>query len=225
MWGVAIPRLVQTSAANTGPTNNRSNIPVCCLTGVVALQQGLVTQGFDSILHLLSLSMPCCLSHHMMQRLISNIYSLALEVCLPLSVSDWMQQVELWGHCRALGNPRGPEDCSLTKGCIQMCCSQVCFVCSALLLLSCRNRWAYVTEFLFNVFICHCPCLSLFLLQLFSCFFHLFFFFSGLCSSSSSSSSMADTHPAKRKRELRSLPLTRVLTTQEKRLRTVFKTA
>ena len=177
MWGVAIPRLVQTSAANTGPANNRSNIPVCCLTGVVALQQGLVTQGFDSILHLLSLSMPCCLSHHMMQRLISNIYSLALEVCLPLSVSDWMQQVELWGHCRALGNPRGPEDCSLTKGCIQMCCSQVCFVCSALLLLSCRNRWAYVTEFLFNAFICHCPCLSLFLLQLFSCFFLLFFFF------------------------------------------------
>lgn len=35
-----------------------------------------------------------------------------------------------------LGNPQGWEDCSLTKGCIQMCCSQVRFIYSPLLVLA-----------------------------------------------------------------------------------------
>lgn len=36
-------------------------------------------------------------------------------MCLSLSVADWMQQVELWGYCRALGNHRGRRTAALQR--------------------------------------------------------------------------------------------------------------
>lgn len=36
-------------------------------------------------------------------------------MCLSLSVADWMQQVELWGYCRAVGNHRDWRTAALQR--------------------------------------------------------------------------------------------------------------
>lgn len=94
----------------------------------MTLQQGVFIHGFDSILYLLAW-MPNCLFHRMMQSLVSNINSLALNACLSLSEAAWLQLGEPWGCCRAVG-----------KGWIQMGCSHLCFIFCPLMFLSFWSR-------------------------------------------------------------------------------------
>lgn len=113
-------------------------------------------------------------------------------MCLSLSVADWMQQVELWDHCRALGNLRDMETAALQR---------VEFKCAALksalsiphYCFSAAGWRKQVYEYLIlPTRILHCPSLSS------SALFLSVFFNSFWVPPLQHSRSVPDTHPAER---------------------------
>lgn len=119
---------------------------------------------------------------------------------LSLSVADWMQQLQLWDHCRELGNHRdggwgeGRGHCSLTKGPNSNVLLLSLPYIFPVLSPSRRIRKAYVYEFLILTPI-HFYCLF----SSVCCCFLASVLFSVL-------SSTVDTHPAQRHSEFHFLP-------------------
>lgn len=167
--------------------------------GAAALHWGVVIHALTPFCICLLVFLTVCLTTWCRAR-----YQILIPLpskCLSLSVADWMQQVELWGHCRVLGNRRDRTTAASQR---------VEFKCAALksassIPLRCFS-FAGLCKHTANLWIPLFFCSSFFGLLL------------------SSTAGVWLTHIQQKHSELHSLTLALVLTTRERRHHTVFKT-